>query len=111
MAETDFYHSKQHVIVCIAFWVTYNNLYKHNIMAVAFETVNVILTEEQTEHINVQHVDHHQHMKSSKFFISLNLKPHSGLVIPYNLGRKRRRHCWIKDENRVMDTVIYTHLM
>ena len=49
-------------------------------MAVAFETVNVIMTEEQTEHINVQHVDHHQHMKSSKFFLSLNLKATLGLL-------------------------------
>ena len=48
-----------------AFWVTYNNLYKHNIMAVAFETVNVILTED---------------MKSSKFFLSLNLKATLGLL-------------------------------
>ena len=47
MAETDFYHSKQRYCLYFAFWVTYNNLYKHSIMAVAFETGDLILTEEQ----------------------------------------------------------------
>ena len=49
-------------------------------MAVAFETVDVILTEAQAEHINVQHVDHHQHMKTSKFFLSFNLTATLGLL-------------------------------
>ena len=49
-------------------------------MAVAFETVDVILTEEQAEHMNVRHVDQHQHMKTSKFFLSFNLKATLGLL-------------------------------
>ena len=49
-------------------------------MAVAFETVDVILTEEQAEHINVQHVDQHQHMKTSKLFLSFNLTATLGLL-------------------------------
>lgn len=49
-------------------------------MAVAFETVDVILTEEQAEHINVQHVDQHQHMKTSKFFLSFNVTATLGLL-------------------------------
>lgn len=49
-------------------------------MAEAFETVDVILTTEQVEHINKRHVNPSQHTQTSKFFISFNLPATFGLL-------------------------------
>lgn len=50
-------------------------------MAEAFETVDVILTTEQAEHINERHVNPSQHTQTSKFFISFNLPATFGLLL------------------------------
>ena len=49
-------------------------------MAEAFETIDVILTTEQAEHINERHVDLNQHTRTSKFLPSFNLTATHGLL-------------------------------
>ena len=56
------------------YWVLYIK------RAEAFETVDVILTAEQAEHINERHVDPFQHTQTSKFFKSFNLSATLGLL-------------------------------
>lgn len=49
-------------------------------MAEAVETIDVILTAEQADHINAQHVDLNQHTRTSKFYPSFNLTAKLGLL-------------------------------
>ena len=49
-------------------------------MAEAFETVDVILTAEQAQHINERHVNLTQHAKTSRFFLTFNLSSTLGLL-------------------------------
>ena len=41
-------------------------------MAEAFETIDVILTAQQVQHINERHVDLTQHARTSKSFVTFN---------------------------------------
>ena len=49
-------------------------------MAEAFETIDVILTAQQVQHINERHVDLTQHARTSKFFLTFNPSATFGLL-------------------------------
>lgn len=54
-------------------------------MAETFETIDVILTKEQADHINVRHLDRHQHERTAKLF---NLKATLGLLSRRNWEKR-----------------------
>ena len=77
-------------------------------MAEAFETVDVILTTEQVEHINKRHVNPSQHMQTSKFFYP-SIYPQLSVSFHAERGKIDTMLSWYnEDGNKVIATIIFT---